>query len=935
MPLARSRNVGGQSLSLARSLRFASATFHAALNSEIMSAKDVNLFFPRRNNQVWVCVAERASVHERADASSSVVGQIRKGERVFEFQRVDKFNCLWVGFFSDSRTTDDQLGHGADQNEPRLCWAATNKNWTTPVLERVEQCVRGHGSGQVFDIARRLSICDPVVPSEQMGRDVRSEGNADRDFGGGGENTRHALEECRSTTEKNLDKSAARDGDRSLNPLNKQDGSIGNSDRDHHRPDNPRSTRLQHAADAGGGAAGKVDEAIGPYSAGLLCSELSTIVAAITSQARDIVISHSKNSKYAQEKTNTLGSQLPIARSLQNLYTIDSIQPGRGMASVGALWAHMDIINNIQSCCSREESAAAFKAYVMAGCHGGAHLELLASDLNAWVTQFFLDRADLKPMVHQLHKFLLMENRNRRQPAQITGCFSVLAVLEMLCDTGQTFAHQELMWADPNKNNSDEMDTQSGSGPLQRQKIVRVPIFQRVMGAASAALTRVLHRGERSFTIGVGDTLSSRTRESLRPLILLIHKVYSLPQFRQQRLWHLRTKLQSLKFATAVFRVLPAPPVYLLGSERNLQRVLMESNDCGSVLSKTSPVCSPTSSPKGLRKQRSASRDASAKVSDVVVEFMDSRKTKKANSILAVYSSELKAKLADISVKMQQIDYLKEVLSAQNAYFREMLENVCSGLASGASDDGVHRLLRLRTSLHAELADLTRESFCLAETCIRRRLVVVATLSRSLKEEAAGGGKGTAESLIKRLFFHGGNATAARQKVHDMRLLQVLQYCSKPEYILAQDQNLLEILQHWLRVKKQLRIVDSELSGHIDNVLQALRKDNWTQATRLALCNLARRSVSIILAPTVHALDNALNKRLASHCKFLSTQWKAAAEELRQLCAHGLTSSCGAFVQFILVPEASRLLVMFALLHLFCVAVALFPTDWWRRFRVD
>lgn len=886
-----------------------------------MSSKDVNLFFPRRNNQVWVCVADQANAHERADASSRVVGHLRKGDRVFEFKRVDKFNCLWVGYFSDSScATDNRLGggHGAGMNGSQLCWAATNKNWTIPVLERVEhECVGGNdGTAQVFDLDRRLSICEPVAPAEtpeQIGGGFRSRGSGDQDGGSGDQNTEVAreLDECRTTTKKAGGQFSATDDDRSLIPL-KQEGSVSNSGSDdHHRPEPSRTASMQRDADEGG-TAGKVDDAIGPYSAGTLCSELSTIVAAITSQARDIVISNSKNSKYAQQLPPKLGAKVPgAARSLQNLHTIDSMQPGRGIASVGALWAHMDIINNIQSCCSRDESAAAFKAYVTAGCHGGAHLELLASDLNAWVIQFFLDRADLKPMVHQLRNFLAMEKRNRSRPAQTAGCFSVLAVLEMLCETGQTFAHQDLVWAAPNNNagSSDEISiqTKSKSGALQGRKTARAPILQRVMGAASAAVTRVLHRGQRSFTIGVGDKLSYRTRDGLRPLILLIHKVYALPQFRQQRLWHLRTKLQSLKFATMAFRLLPAPPVYLLGSEKNLQCALMESNDCDELPAKSSPACSPTSSPTGLRKQRPVSRDASAKVSDVVVGFMNSRKTNKTNSIITVYSSELKAKLEDISVKLQQSVYLKSVILAQNTFFGGVLESVCSGLAAGVCGENIHEILSLRTSLHTELSELTHESFRIAETCIRRRLVVVATLSQSLKDEAVtGGGQGTAQPLVKRLFFHRGNATAVRQKVNDMRLLQVLQYCSKPEYVLAQDQKLLEVLQLWLRVKKQLRKVDSELSGHVDKILQALQRHNSTQSTRLALYDMACRSVSTVF---VRASPHSKNPSIRN-CIFLSFQWMAVAKELRNLCTHGLTSSCGAFVQFILVPEASKPLIL-------------------------
>ena len=150
----------------------------------------------------------------------------------------------------------------------------------------------------------------------------------------------------------------------------------------------------------------------------------------------------------------------------------------------------MDIVNNIQFCVAGQ-SAAAFRAYISAGCKSGAELDLLDSDLDDWILQYLEIRPNLAQFSRPLKDFLAKQNRDRCTDVP-GGCFSVVAILEALCCTGQTLEHQALIW------NVAQAQVQQRPPPQEHHKQRTVakhrrhrvgPFFRKLFGRASAVVS--------------------------------------------------------------------------------------------------------------------------------------------------------------------------------------------------------------------------------------------------------------------------------------------------------------------------------------------------------------------------------------------------------------------------------------------------------------
>lgn len=49
-----------------------------------------------------------------------------------------------------------------------------------------------------------------------------------------------------------------------------------------------------------------------------------------------------------------------------------------------------------------------------------------------------------------------------------------------------------------------------------------------------------------------------------------------------------------------------------------------------------------------------------------------------------------------------------------------------------------------------------------------------------------------------------------------MLLLQALQYCSKPQYVLRQDQGLCDSIRRWENISDQIVILDQRIAAHVE-----------------------------------------------------------------------------------------------------------------------
>ena len=361
----------------------------------------LNLLFPERNNSVWVCVLDRPA-RARPDENSPVVGKVRKGQHVFEVDRLQQIGRLWVAFHpqdniskGDAGNPPNRMGSSTNEQPPQLCWVATNTTgFFMPVLERVEEeeDLAGARPRQVFDLDRRLSISRELsevtwlstAALSEAGRCAAANGDA---TGASSQRTAAAPSE----TDDGLGESDGGGGGAGSN--NDNNDNNNNDDNDNNDDDDDDDSNYESYDD---GDASAVH--IGGVDARDVCFELSAIVAAIMSQVKDIVINYTASASgsggsgaassarvaaaaaaaaaaavaaAAASSSSWSSPTRPPSSSFANLNTVDSMQASlaggtSASASVGALWAHMDIINSLQQCSSQRQSVA-FEAYMAAG----------------------------------------------------------------------------------------------------------------------------------------------------------------------------------------------------------------------------------------------------------------------------------------------------------------------------------------------------------------------------------------------------------------------------------------------------------------------------------------------------------------------------------------------------------------------------------------
>ena len=827
-----------------------------------MPRSKLNLFFPQRNTQVWLCVVS-TNAYSSPHRDAVVSGRIRKGQRVFEAKRSQKLDRLWIGFRPKPRAA---TGSTSGTSNIQLQWVPTSTVDWMPILRKAEDYATD--ARHVFDLDRRLSIA--VVGGDETSRARTRARTRSR--------TRTASGPvCLDHFEEVMTKPAASD-EVATPPLHAQE----------------------------------VDAIVkvGAYTARSICHELSAMVKAIVVQAQDIVISQSHvphhanahaSAKASTQRSHTIRNNHDDWNDTNaHLNTIDSANASRRAVSVGTLWAHMDIINAMHHCCPRE-SAAAFSEYVTAGCDSGAPLALSVADLNEWVTHYFRADAHLASCIAPLQEFLKheLEARRRHAPTQY-GCCSVLAVLENMSATGQTLLHQRFFWKSFSQSSKHAVG--NSRGDTGRTGVSGHPL-KKWLGAAATAISSLLRGNKQARTIGVDDAVSVEAARSLHTLTKLIHKIYSLPQFRQHRIWHARTVLHMVHMSSRSLRLLPHL-TQLVGGEKAFKE-LWESSQTPTTSPATSRCTSPNVSRKSVRNDRAfvtppgsprsradctTSSPQSAKVSKTVLSFMDGKQRTKVGPILKVYVEELDSYVSALSLQMRQCKYLESVLCRQNVYFKQVLGRILAGF------DGLNELVERveqRFAVHTSLLQLTKAALQLAAECLRRRHVVIDTLMRSLDDDG--------------ILVAPQRQRPRTHKQRDMLLLQALQYCSKPQYVLAQDSVVMDAIKRWDDIQTQLVTVD----GHIDVCIAAAQQHVSTtiSAFRRQVYEASHKAAEgmILREAGVHAVTAGAGASSTSTAVRTTGPWadhvlQPSSVYLSNVCSSSFLS-CGALANNILLPE--------------------------------
>lgn len=907
-----------------------------------MHSKCVNVLFPQRGNQVWVCVS-RSVVRQSPNTKARVVGQMQVKQYIFEVSRVkNRFGRTWIAFIPPNSHFMNLSRYGD------YCWVPVNTSVWMPILERVED----HFTkvGQIFKLDKillNLNMLNEFCKDHFIHR-FSSQNNVGQGIAA------HDVDKARNKNgNKTIDIVPAKIT--SVTPTKKKadinDASlVDRPEYEDGKKSNVHILEIPSEKNVLEIHTGMHWSAHG-VKVNSICRGIQTIVMTILCQAN--VPAYFGDSFSHGARKREISDEVHDQKSRKNVFfdTIDisdysNLLHAIRVPSVCKMWARMDIVNQLQYCLRKRASQHfAFSTYIKAACNSGARLMLDPLTLYEWIIHYLQDHPTLVHLVPEIKALLRHQSLYWSQSMPLPLPFpdqqylshshllsprgaELLPLLECLYHTGQTLAHQKVIfnivsqgpgWAKPEssllsphspshsddntsskKKHSEPNDSKNYSKQqfLHLQKSSKISRFKKWFGnAAAAAVNSILRFGNGISTVGVTDILTDNVRLALAPIVQLLHKMYALPQFTLHRIYNLRLRLFLVRNASLCFALVP--PISDLMHNINMSKKHDDSASHKQVSLNQMHTLSPEKQNEDGYNSKCVENIDGLSVK-VMLYLKTRHKPAQISEILAIYDSDLQHKIHQIDVRLKQCGYLSEINRTQATYFKDI---VLRDLPSTIIPTNLTRLLDKRSRLHARCVKHLDKAYHAAHDCLNRRRVVVGMFVNSEVHQRA-------DQAIQEK-----NTTGAH-----LQLLQVLQCCTEPGHVLAQDALLVKSITDWEDVQQELQTLNGDIKHLIDIIFKNFTTGSMVNSLRSHVKQIGK-SCSHILnevatnCPTLVRKTSSEDSHIPASSSiventpslpfFLHPQWSKSASQFFEICADR-TTSIGAFVQGILIPEVSE-----------------------------